>query len=197
MIPSTQEYSWEASTPAAIVAGAAFGTEDYDEYSTVVTKEHRRLYAVAWRILRNHDEVEETVQQAHLRALSHLHQFSGRAALSAWLIQIVINEAFTRLRRKRPSTDLDSVPLRSMTRDPEQEAARAQLRHVLSAALRALPVDQQTVFVLREVWELDTAETAERLGVTQECVKTRLHRAKTILRRRLAPRFQRMESARG
>jgi RNA polymerase sigma-70 factor (ECF subfamily) len=197
MIPSTQEYSWEASTPAAIVAGAAFGTEDYGEYATVVTQYHRRLYAIAWRILRNHDEVEEAVQQAHLRALSHLHQFSGRAALSAWLIQIVINEAFTRLRRKRPSTDLDSLQLRSMTGDPEQEAVRAQLGNMIFAALRALPVEQQTVFVLREVWELDTAETAERLGVTQECVKTRLHRAKTVLRRRLGPRFRRNELVRG
>ncbi len=156
-----------------------------EDYLAVAQSHHRRLYAATYRILRNHDETEDVIQEAHLRALTHLHQFSGRGPLSAWVMQIAINQALSRLRRRTPSVELDGLPLRSTARDPEQETARRQMRKIIGEAVQALPPKYRSVFMLREVYDEDTAAAAASLGVSVECVKTRLHRAKAILRRRL------------
>jgi RNA polymerase sigma-70 factor, ECF subfamily len=161
-----------------------------ERYSTMARLYHRRLCSLAYRILHDNAEAEDTVQQAHVLALSHLNQFAGRAALATWLSQIVVNESLGRRRRARVSfTELDEPNLRSTYRDPEQEASRRQLRQIILAAVQALPPQQRTVFYLHEFWELDTAETAARLGLTVECVKARLHRAKALLRKMLGPQL--------
>jgi RNA polymerase sigma-70 factor (ECF subfamily) len=163
---------------------AAVKVEGENDYSTIARRYHRRLCSVAFRILHSKNEAEDAVQEAHVHALSHLHQFSGHAALATWLTRIVINEALTRLRRRRvPLTDLDELHLQSTARDPEEQVVRGQLRERIFAAIWALPPEHRTVFLLREFWELDTAETAARLGLTVPCVKTRLHRAKALLRK--------------
>ena len=156
------------------------------DYSTIAQRYHRRLCSIAFRILRCRHEAEDAVQEAHVRALSHLHQFSGHAALATWLTRIVINEALTRLRRRRVLlTDLDGLHLQSTARDPEEQVVRGQLRERIFAAIWALPPEHRNVFLLREFWDLDTAETAVRLGLTVPCVKTRLHRARALLRKRV------------
>ena len=167
--------AWAATTPASID----------DEYTVTAQRYHRRFCSVAYRILRDPDEAEDVVQEAHMRALAHLDQFQGRAALSTWVMQIVTNEALIRLRRRVPSVELDSLTLRSESSDPEEEVAGRQLRALILAGIRTLPEPYRTAFYIRVICEKSAAETAAYLGVTIGCVKTRLHRAKSLLRKKL------------
>jgi RNA polymerase sigma-70 factor, ECF subfamily len=173
-----------ASPPASSCPRTAPVSVD-DEYCATAQRYHRRFYAAAYRILRNHDEAEDAIQQAHARALAHLNQFAGRAALSTWLMHIVVNEALMQLRRRVPSVDLNGVHLQSTVCDPEEQAVRGQLRARIMAGIQALPPQYRTVFLVRQVWDMTTVQTAAYLGLTVECTKTRLHRAKLILREQL------------
>jgi RNA polymerase sigma-70 factor (ECF subfamily) len=171
---------------------AAVKVAGENDYSTIAQRYHRRLCSIAFGILRCRNEAEDAVQEAHVRALSHLHQFSGHAALATWLTRIVINEALTRLRRRRaPLTDFEGLHLQSTARDPEEQVVCGQLRERILAAVWTLQPEHRTVFLLREYWELDTAEIAARLGLTVPCVKTRLHRARAFLRKRVKWHFDR------
>ena len=160
-----------------------------DEYCSTAQRYHRRLCATAFRILRNQDEAEDVVQEAHLHALTHLDQFEGRAALSTWLTQIVINHALMRLRRRVPSVDLDEVILRSTGPNPEQQAVRTQLGALIYASIQGLPARYRTAFFVSHVCGLSAEQTAPLLGVTVGCIKTRLHRAKALLRKALRVRL--------
>lgn len=160
-----------------------------DDYSFTAERYHSRLCAAAFRILRNQDEAEDVVQEAHVHALTHLDQFEGRAALSTWLTQIVINEALVRLRRRVPAIDVDEVILRSTLPSPEDEAVRAQLEGLVDAGIERLPAPYRTAFFVTHVCEFSAQQTAALLGVTVGCVKTRLHRAKAMLRNALRGRL--------
>lgn len=177
------------STPATPVASCSgetvFLPADGNDYCAVARRDHRRLYAVVRRILHSPEEAEDAIQEAHLRALSHLHQFSGRAPLSSWVMQIAAREALTRLRRRVPTVGLDDLPLPSRDRNPEQEAIGAQLLKLILATVQGLPPHYRTVFLLRECCEVDTCRAAACLGLTVECVEMRLYRAKALLRERL------------
>ena len=181
-MPQSVSAASGTSSPASTEVKPLVGADDY---CAVARRYHRLFYSAAFRILHNHEEAEDAIQEAHMRALAHLHQFSGRSALSTWVMQIAINEALTRLRKRVPVADLDGVRMKSTARDPEQEALQGQLGKLILAAVDALPHPQRTVFVLREVCDFDSAETAAQLGLTVQCVKTRLYRAKSLLRKRL------------
>lgn len=155
------------------------------DYSSVAQRYKRSLYGVAWRILRNHEDAEDAVQNAHLNALAHLDQFSGRSALSTWAMRIAYNEALCGLRRRVTFVDVDTLPLASTARNPEQEAVRVQLKNDILKAVQSLPKDYRSVFILREFRHLDSADTAAQLGLTVECVKSRLYRAKAMLQQKL------------
>lgn len=165
-------------------------------YSILMGRHSRRLHSVAKRILRSQSEAEDAVQQAHLRVLERIDQFAGRSSFLTWLTRIVMNEALMRRRGQRPSVALDSpapsgaagVILISSARDPEQEALQQELRRILHSAMGALPEKYRVVFRMREIDEVDAQTVAVRLGISHECVKTRLHRAKVLLRRRLRGR---------
>ena len=167
------------------------------EYLTTAQRYHKRFYGAAFRILRNHAEAEDAIQEAHVRALAHLDQFEGRAALSTWVMQIVTNEALMGLRRRVPSVDLDGVTLRSTIRSPEEEAVRGQLRALVLAGIQALPPPYRSAFFSREVCDMSAAETAASLGITVGCVKTRLHRAKALLRKRLSAQLKTAHTSAG
>ena len=160
-----------------------------DDYGCTAQRYHTRLCAAAFRILRNQNEAEDVVQEAHVHALTHLDQFEGRAALSTWLTQIVINEALVRLRRRVPSIDVDQVILRSTIPNPEDEAVRGQLETLIHAGIERLPAPYRMAFFVTHVYGLSAEQTAALLGVTVGCVKTRLHRAKAMLRNALRVRL--------
>jgi len=188
---------------AALVARAR--ARDEAAIRALIQRHNRRLYRAARGVLRDEAEAEDAVQTAWVRALAALEGFRGDAPVATWLTRIVINEALGRLRRRRPTTDIALLdaqldggnaimfPLSPGAPGPEAEAGRARVRAVLERAVDRLPQPFRAVFVLREVEEMDTAETAALLGLLPETVKTRLHRARRLLRRELerelAPQF--------
>ena len=135
------------------------------------------------------------VQQAYLNAFTHLRQFAERAKFSTWLTRIVIHEALGRRRRSRPAdqTATDSE-VEAMSRaesagpSPERQAYASELKRLVEESVDALPDSYRAVFMLREIEGLSTSETAEGLELGEEAVKTRLHRAKAIVRRELFAR---------
>ena len=166
-------------------------------FEVIMRRYNQRLYRVSRVVLRDDSEAEDVMQDAYVRAYQHLDQFEGRAAFSTWLTRIALHEALARKRRRKPIQELDamqemkgdSMPiLKSSKPDPEAETAQSQVRQLLEGAIQALPEPYRVIVVLREVEEMDVAETAETLGVSESVVKTRLHRAHAMLRRELHSR---------
>jgi len=161
-------------------------------FEIIMRRYNQRLYRAARAILRDDGEAEDVVQEAYVRAFTHLHQFAGRAAFGTWLTRIAVHEALARARRQgrlQPLGDEgaegdDMTAFRSAA-DVEKQAANRELGRVLEAAIEALPDPFRAVFVLREIEEMSTAETAAALDLREETVKTRLHRARALLRRAL------------
>lgn len=168
----------------------------------IMQRHNRRLYRVARGILGNDAEAEDAVQEAYLQAFSHLKDFRGEARLSTWLTRIVINEALGRVRRRRDVVELGRLdrmadqpaqvllfPGAPDPGDPEEEAGRAQFRRLLEHAVDGLPPDFRSVFMMRDIEEMSVEETAAQLGLNPATVKTRLHRARRLLRQALAAQF--------
>jgi RNA polymerase sigma-70 factor (ECF subfamily) len=157
-------------------------------YEVLATRYHRRLYRLAQKFLRSEADAEDAVQGAHLLALRNIDQYAGRSSYLTWMSSITINEALSQMRRRKGDVELGQEQigsLRSPMRNPEQQAIDRDFDGILTVALEGLPPAYSEVFRLREMETLSTAETGERLGLTEGCVKTRLVRAKGLLRRRL------------
>jgi RNA polymerase sigma-70 factor (ECF subfamily) len=168
-------------------------------FRLIMQRNNRRLFRVARSILGDDAEAEDVVQDTYLRAFTHLDGFRGEAQLSTWLTRIAVNEALGRLRQRRPTVDLKTIdtmneqgearvivlPSARQGHDPEAAAARAEVRRLLEQAVDRLPEPFRIVFVLRDIEELSVDETASHLGIRPETVKTRLHRARRLLRRSL------------
>jgi RNA polymerase sigma-70 factor (ECF subfamily) len=160
----------------------------------IIKANNRRLYRLARGILRNDNEAEDVVQETYVRAFTHLGEFRGDSTLSTWLSRIAMNEALGRLRRQRPGVELSSLPsgtleaqiiqfpLLSATDDPERTMAQREITHVVEGAIDELPEPFRMVFITRVVEGMNVEETADILGLKPETVKTRLHRARTMLR---------------
>ena len=159
-------------------------------YEILMRRYNQRLYRVARSILRNDGDAEDVMQEAYVRAYEHLNQFAGQARFSTWLTKIAVYEALGRLRRQGRMENLDSVMARvtSDTRDPERQAYDHELRIVLEGAIDSLPETYRLVFMLRAVEGMSVAETAGCLDIGEEAVKTRLHRARSLLRKDLQER---------
>jgi RNA polymerase sigma-70 factor (ECF subfamily) len=166
-------------------------------FEVLMRRYNQRLYRVARAVLRDDGEAEDVAQEAWVRAFTHLDQFAGRAKFATWLTRIALYEAWGRARRRRRFGPIDAVPgevvpMRepSSGRDPERETFDHEIGKVLEAAIDALPSTYRSVFVLREIEALSTAECAACLDLTEETVKTRLHRARALLRRELLARAE-------
>lgn len=165
-------------------------------FEVIMRRYNQRLYRVARAILKNDGEAEDVIQDAYVRAYQHLRQFAGRAAFSTWLTRIAVHEALARRRRSGRLEEIDAVPknqdsmliLKSSMPDPESQAAQLQARQLLEQAIEALPDDYRTIVVMRDVEEMNVAETAASLEVSEAVVKTRLHRAHALLRKELYAR---------
>jgi RNA polymerase sigma-70 factor (ECF subfamily) len=158
------------------------------DFEILMRRYNRRLYRAARAILGDAAEADDVVQDAYVRAYANLAQFAGRSSFGTWLTRIAVHEALARLRRRGRSADLEEtmpfVP--SDTPGPEDTAVRHELARALENAIDALPPAYRAVFMLREVEGLSTAETADSLDLNEQTTKTRLHRARTLLRTRLA-----------
>jgi RNA polymerase sigma-70 factor, ECF subfamily len=160
----------------------------------IMRRNNRRLFRAARSIIESDWEAEEVVQDAYVKAFRALAGFREEAALGTWLTRIVINEAHDRLRARReilPLTDLNEktmsevIQFPSGAMDPERQAALWEIRILLEGAIDRLPAPFREVFILRQVEDLSTEETARMLSIEPETVKTRLHRARIRLRRAL------------
>jgi len=161
-----------------------------DLFKILMRRYNQRLYRVARAIVADDREAEDVIQDAYVRAYASLEGFAGRARFATWLTKIAVHEALARVRRRGRFADIEEImpTLASGARGPEQRAADHELGAALEQAVDALPDSFRAVFVMREVEGLSTSETAECLGINEETAKTRLHRARTILRQRLVAR---------
>jgi RNA polymerase sigma-70 factor, ECF subfamily len=161
---------------------------DVGNFAVLVQRHNQRIYRVARAILRDDAEAEDTVQQVHLAAYLHLAQFQGRSSYATWITRIAIREAIGRAASRRRH-DHDAVelqqselPAESELTSPEEIASRRELVQLLEAALDSLPEHYRLVLMLREVERLSTAETADALGMSEENVRVRVHRARGLLK---------------
>lgn len=158
----------------------------------ILQANNRRLFRIARGILRNDSEAEDVVQDTYVRALTHLGEFRGQSSLSTWLVRIAMNEAMGRLRGARPALPLDEqredksgaevIEFRATSSDPEKSVAQRQIQAVVEQAIDDLSEPFRLVFIARVIEEMSIDETADLLGLKPETVKTRLHRARGMLR---------------
>lgn len=168
-------------------------------FAVVSQQQNRRLYRLARGILGDSAEAEDAVQDAYVRALGHLSELDDPESLGAWLARITVNEALGRLRRRRHGIPLDeivdsiSVDAGSATKllspfgreNPEVAAMHAELQALLERTIDHLPIHFRVVFIACEIEEMSVAEAAAALGLYPITVKTRLYRARRLLRRAL------------
>jgi RNA polymerase sigma-70 factor, ECF subfamily len=166
-------------------------------FELLMRRYNQRVYRAARAILRDDAEAEDVAQDAWVRAYQHLRQFEGRASFSTWITRIAVHEALSRLRRRNRKEEIDAMtesrrdslaPLSSHDDTPEQAASTAEARGLLEHAIDSLPDTYRETFVFRDVEGMSTTETAESLGISEENVKTRLHRARALLRKDLYAR---------
>jgi RNA polymerase sigma-70 factor (ECF subfamily) len=160
----------------------------------IMQANNRRLYRLARGILRNDSEAEDVVQETYVRAFTHLENFRGDSSLTTWLSRIAMNEALGRLRRQRPSIDWTTLepgalnaqiiqfPVSAISDDPEKSMAQREIQHVVEQAIDELPEAFRIVFITRVIEGMNVEETADILDLKPETVKTRLHRARVMLR---------------
>jgi RNA polymerase sigma-70 factor (ECF subfamily) len=166
-------------------------------YELLMRRYNQRLFRVIRGVLPDGAEAEDVLQEAWVRAYQHLDQFEGRASFATWVTRIAYYEALARARAGKRWTPMENedgdimpeVNRARTTPSPEAEAMRDQLGRILQSSIDALPEAYRAVFMLREVEQLSTLETGECLGLSEEAVKTRLHRGRAMLRRDLADRI--------
>lgn len=169
-----------------------------EAFRHIMLRCNQRLFRVARGVINDDAEAEDVVQQAYVNAFEKLATFRGGSTLLTWLTRIVLNEAYGRLRRRqrRPTVGIEQIeasqtdtsnrvvafPSRFGSEDPAASAARAQIRGLVEHAIDSLPEPFRIVFVMRQIEECTVEETACALDLRPETVKTRLHRARRLLR---------------
>lgn len=180
---------------------------DIHLYHELIRPYERSVFVIALSLLKNEADAEDTAQETFLKAFRKLSAFRGDAKFSTWLISITLNEARGRLRRRtaHPTRSIDQPTeeggvspalLRDWREVPSEALERHELRSLLQQAIEKLPDTYRETFLLRDVEGLDGAETATALGITVANVKVRLHRARIMLQKQLAPQLKSIEPKR-
>lgn len=187
-----------ADDDAALVAGVA--ARDHAAFERLMRRYNGRLFRAARAILKDDAEAEDALQDAYLEAYRHIGEFRGEAQLSTWLTRIVITRALMRLRSQKRHRNVVPIDNREIAGGehvevdiederavlPAESAWRGELRKLLEARIDELPLPFRTVFVLREVEDMTVQETAAALEIPEATVRTRLFRARAILRASIA-----------
>ena len=168
-------------------------------FEILMRRHNQQIYRAARAIVKDESEVEDVMQQAYFNAYTHLDQFEERSQFSTWLTRIAVNEAIARRQKRRTVLSMtgnfeergESVAetKASSQPTPEHQAYAQELQRVLEEAVDELPETYRAVFMLREIEGLSTSETGEGLGLGEETVKTRLHRARAMIRRSVSSRI--------
>ncbi len=175
---------------------------DGDAFRAIMQRGNQRLFRVARGVVRDDSEAEDVLQEAYVRAFSAIGGFRGEAGVMTWLTRIVLNEARGRLRKRRPTVGLEQIEVAQMEgaqvipfpnafggTSPEADTARAEIRGMIEHAVDDLPEAFRIVFIMRDIDECSIEETAANLQIKPETVKTRLHRARRLLRQALDDRL--------
>jgi RNA polymerase sigma-70 factor (ECF subfamily) len=176
---------------------------DQQAFTDLVGRYQRKIYRLAKNITRNDEDAEDVLQEAFLKAYEHLDSFEGHSKFYTWIVRIAVNEALMKLRKRRGDREVsldEPVGLgeEEVKREiavwednPEQRYSREEMQQILNEAVDSLKEDFRTVFVLRDIEEMSTEETAEALKISIPAVKSRLLRARLALREKLTRKFKR------
>lgn len=182
-----------------LVAAAKRG--DAAAFEELVNRYEGKIFRLTMNITRNREDAEDAMQDAFLKSYAHLKDFQEDSRFYTWLVRIAANEALMRLRKRRPNQfsldepiegDEDLMPreLEDWGPSPEQRFAQTEMREILNEVIDKLEPDFRVVFVLRDIEELSTEETASTLGISIPAVKSRLLRARLKLRQKLNHYFR-------
>jgi RNA polymerase sigma-70 factor, ECF subfamily len=180
---------------ASILAG------ERDKFHDLIRPYERQIYLTAFSVVKNEAEAEDIVQEAVLRAYRKLASFRGESKFGTWLMAITLNEARLRLRRDKSAatdslddradeSDVTPAVLTDWREVPLAALERGEIRALLQDAIAALPESYRQIVILRDVEEMNVNETAQALGISISLVKVRLHRARLMLQKILAPRLR-------
>ena len=176
---------------------------DNEAFAELVARYQNKIYRLARNITQSNEDAEDVLQETFLKAYSHLDGFQRNSKFYTWIVRIAVNESLMKLRKRKSDR---TVPLdepldtgeESVAREiavwednPEQRYSREEMQEILDEAVESLKPDFRTVFVLRDIEELSTEETAETLGISIPAVKSRLLRARLALREKLTRKFKR------
>jgi RNA polymerase sigma-70 factor (ECF subfamily) len=181
----------DAADPSDSELVASVLRGEASRFGVLVRRHNQRLYRAARAILGDDAEAEDVVQDAYVRAYHALASFRGEAAFSTWITRIAVNEAIARRRARARLADVtaEEVPM-ATDRTPERDVADAELVRLIEREIDALPDGLREVLVLRDVEELGTSDAAEILGVTEEALRVRLHRARRALATAVGERLE-------
>jgi RNA polymerase sigma-70 factor (ECF subfamily) len=185
-----------------LVAAAKAG--DRAAFEELVNRYERKIFRLTMNVTGNREDAEDAMQDAFLKSYTHLQSFQGDSRFYTWLVRIAANEALMRLRKRRPNQFSLDEPIEGkddvMPREiedwgpsPEQRYAQTEMQEILNEVIEKLEPNFRTVFVLRDVEELSTEETAQALGISVPAVKSRLLRARLSLRQKLSRYFRKGE----
>jgi RNA polymerase sigma-70 factor (ECF subfamily) len=187
----------------ALVAEAQSGNAN--AFAALMGQYESHVYRLALNITHNPQDAEDALQDAFLKAYTHLGEFRGESRFSTWLVRIATNEALTKIRQRRPEEGQVSSndwigaekeisrprEIKDVDDNPEERCSKTELLEILSEAIESLDVSLRMVFVLRDIQSFSTEDTARLLGLSDAAVKTRLMRARLKLRQRLHVWFKR------
>lgn len=191
------------SDEAALVSAAKAG--DVSAFEELVNRYETKIFRLGMNITQNREDAEDVMQDAFLKSYQNLNRFQGDSRFYTWLVRIAINEALMKLRKRRPNQFSLDEPvagegepvfheLKDWGPSPEQRFAQTELNEILSRVIGELEPIYRVVFLLRDVEEISTEETAQILGISVAAVKSRLLRARLQLREKLDKYFRGSQS---
>src|SRR5271155_1333882 len=195
-LPSTVSHEHELFLVAPSKKG------DMAAFEELVSRYERKIFRLTMNITNNREDAEDAMQDAFLKSYSHLKSFQGDSRFYTWLVRIAANEALMRLRKRRPNQISLDEPIKGEEEDlmpreiqdwgpgPDQRFAQTEMREILSQVIEQIEPEYRMVFVLRDIEELSTEDTASALGLSVPAVKSRLLRARLKLRQKLDRYFK-------
>jgi RNA polymerase sigma-70 factor (ECF subfamily) len=168
-------------------------------FETLVRRHERRVYRVALAVLGNAEDAEDAMQDAFIKAYRHLDQFRGESRFTTWLTRIAVNEAIQKRQARKQSVPLDEVPhaerpipqrFEPWGGNPESHYSKQEIRGLVESAIQALPSSYRETLILRDIEGLSAAEAANVLGIKVGALKSRLLRARLMIRERLSASFE-------
>jgi len=186
---------------AVLVTQARDG--DTQAFGELVRRYEGKIFRLAQHITQNREDAEDVLQETFMKSYEHLDQFKGDSKFYTWIVRIAVNQALMKLRRRKTDksvsldeqidTGEDTVvrEIAAWGEDPEERFTRSELGEILDGAIESLEPPYRSVFVLRDIEDLSTEETADALGLSVPAVKSRLLRARLQLREKLTRLFKR------